>query len=170
MRARGRSTTPWPSSLRPPAAGRPARRVPSGPVIAGFSAHLGSGPNLAWLVPKSGASVRVLIATVRVWRVVFSAVVPGPFFVLVRRPVRWGCGAPLDDHPATRSLRKSGSAPGPRKGVPASPLRFDPGTPFLDQHITDVYGEARCRVVSGSERAAGSRDWRRTTTRAPTGT
>jgi hypothetical protein len=41
-----------------------------------------------------------------------------------------------------------------RKGVPASPLRFDPGTPFLDQHMTDIFGEARCRVVSGSERAA----------------
>src|SRR5271169_1738310 len=43
-----------------------------------------------------------------------------------------------------------------RKGVPAPPLRFDPGTPFLDQHITDVYGEARCRVVNG-ERAGSSR-------------
>lgn len=44
-----------------------------------------------------------------------------------------------------------------RRSLPVhsiSPLRFDPGTPFLDQHITDVYGEARCRVVSGSERAA----------------
>src|SRR5271165_7058580 len=27
-------------------------------------------------------------------------------------------------------------------------------SPFLDQHITDVYGEARCRAVGGSERAA----------------
>src|ERR1700680_3205007 len=59
------------------------------------------------------------------------------------------------EYPAARSLPKFGSAPGPRKGPPASPLRFDPGTPFLDQHITDVDGEARCRVVSGSERAAG---------------
>jgi hypothetical protein len=62
-----------------------------------------------------------------------------------------------DEHAAARSLRKFGSAAGSRKGVPASPLRFDPGTPFLDQHITDVYGEASCRVVSRSERAAASR-------------
>jgi hypothetical protein len=55
------------------------------------------------------------------------------------------------------------------KGVPASPLRFDPGTPFLDQHITDVYGEARCRVVNGSERAAVSREWKATTKRAAIG-
>src|SRR5271155_1817228 len=54
-----------------------------------------------------------------------------------------------------------------RKGVPASPLRFDPGTPFLDQHITDVYGKARCRVVSRSERAAGRIESRTTTKRAP---
>src|SRR5271157_6436280 len=61
------------------------------------------------------------------------------------------------EYPAARSLPKFGSAAGPRKGVPASPLRFDPGTPFLDQHITDVYGEARCRVVGGSERVAADR-------------
>jgi integrase len=41
-------------------------------------------------------------------------------------------------HPAARSLPKFGSAPGPRKGVPASPLRFDPGTPFLDQPVYDL--------------------------------
>src|ERR1700678_804719 len=64
---------------------------------------------------------------------------------------------PPNEPPAARSLPKFGSAPGPRKGVPASPLRFDPGTPFLDQHITDVYGEARCRAWGGSERAAASR-------------
>ena len=58
---------------------------------------------------------------------------------------------------AARSLPKFGSAAGPRKGVPVSPLRFDPGTPFLDQHITDVYGEARCRAWGGSERAAAGR-------------
>ena len=63
----------------------------------------------------------------------------------------------IQEYPAARSLPRFGSATGPRKGVPASPLRFDPGTPFLDQHITDVYGEARCRVVGGSERAAGRR-------------
>src|SRR5438445_1418244 len=61
------------------------------------------------------------------------------------------------EYPAARSLPRFGSAPGPRKGVPASPLRSDPGTPFLDQHITDVYGEARCRAWCESERAAGSR-------------
>jgi hypothetical protein len=42
------------------------------------------------------------------------------------------------------------------RGFPPLRFRFDPGTPFLDQHITDVYGEARCRVLSGSERAAAS--------------
>ena len=57
-------------------------------------------------------------------------------------------------HPAARSLRECGSAPGPRKGVPASPLRFDPGTPFLDQHNTDVYW--RGQMQSGERERAGS--------------
>jgi hypothetical protein len=59
------------------------------------------------------------------------------------------------EYPAARSLPKFGSAAGPRKGVPTSPLRFDSGTPFLDQHITDVYGEARCRVVAGASGQQG---------------
>jgi hypothetical protein len=42
-----------------------------------------------------------------------------------------------------------------RKGVPASPLRFDPGTPFLDQHIYRCLW--RGQVQSGERERAGSR-------------
>ena len=80
-----------------------------------------------------------------------------------RSAARLGCSSGVlvykpstpDEHAAARSLPKFGSTAGPRKGVPASPLCSNPGTPFLDQHITDVYGEARCRVVNGER--AGSR-------------
>ena len=41
-----------------------------------------------------------------------------------------------------------------RKGVPCSPLRFDPGTPFLDQHIHRCSWSGQCRAARGSERAA----------------
>ncbi len=50
-----------------------------------------------------------------------------------------------------------------RKGVPASPLCSNPGTPFLDPPHHRCFGGARRRAWEGSERAAGWK--RRTTTR-----
>jgi hypothetical protein len=52
-----------------------------------------------------------------------------------------------------------------RKGVPASPLRSYPGTPFLDPPHHRCFGGARRRAWEGSERAAGWK-WRTTTRRA----
>lgn len=52
-----------------------------------------------------------------------------------------------------------------RKGVPASPLRSNPGTPFLDPPHHRCFGGARRRAWEGSERAAGWK-WRTTTRRA----
>jgi hypothetical protein len=51
-----------------------------------------------------------------------------------------------------------------RKGVPASPLRSNPGTPFLDPPHHRCFGGARRRAWEGSERAAGWK-WRTTTRR-----
>lgn len=52
-----------------------------------------------------------------------------------------------------------------RKGVPASPLRSNPGTPFLDPPHHRCFGGARRRAWEESERAAGWK-WRTTTRRA----
>jgi hypothetical protein len=41
------------------------------------------------------------------------------------------------------------------KGVPAYPLRSNPGTPFLDQDKTCFVQERQAQSVGGSERAAG---------------
>ena len=52
-----------------------------------------------------------------------------------------------------------------RKGVPASPLRSYPGTPFLDPPHHRCFGGVRRRAWEVSERAAGWK-WRTTTRRA----
>jgi len=48
----------------------------------------------------------------------------------------------------------------PEEGGPRLSASLRPGDPFLDQHITDVYGEARCQ--SGERERAGSSRWQKT--------
>jgi hypothetical protein len=84
---------------------------------------------------------------------------PGTSSIRVGCPVGWPDMNRTPVSPcAARSLPRFGSAPGPRKGVPASSLRFDPGTPFLDQHIQRCLWQGQ--LQSADRERAGSNEFR----------
>jgi hypothetical protein len=59
-----------------------------------------------------------------------------------------------DEHAAARSLAEFGSVSGPRKGVPASPLRSGPGDPLpRPTNITDV--QVKSQIQSDEGKASG---------------